>query len=405
MTSALATARSATLRPTRASARSHGFSFIEIVIVMGAMAVLLGLAVGYIGNLGRGTYVQQSRALLQETAHACLSASMGGRRAVLLMRSKTDAEGNEVLVIGASITRPVLTHQFETLEFASEARKPEVAGQVELDRKQGRIGNCAKFGGGHLKFAPRSVFAMTEGLEFDCWIKPDRGRTIMTLVQGGEAYEVQLVQGSVSDTYDVRLRLKARKVSEDGRAPAVDVNFQTKGGAVVADGRWQRIQVIWQGLDPSIRVNGLEVYEGEGKRRQPGGTLGPEDVAQVMRIAVGERGAVPLTIGGSGNGYYGLMDGFRILGVFRSQDFERQLPGDLEVIEPKLPLRVAFYNGGLDPDVHSGDQIIRLRDLGNLADPALRLSIGMYGTISAAFERTTSAPDPIRPKDDTKEGE
>ncbi|MDF1700497.1 MAG: hypothetical protein P1V36_04995, partial [Planctomycetota bacterium] len=185
-------------RATRASSR--GFSFIEIVIVMGAMAVLLGLAVGYIGNLGRSTYVQQSKAMLQETAHACLSASMGGKRAVLLLREDQDEDGYNFLVIGASVARPVLTHQFETLDFASEARSPSVQGQVELDRKQGRIGNCAKFTGGHLKFPPLSVFAMTEGLEFDCWIKPESRRTLMTLVKGGEAYEVQLVQAGGNDT-------------------------------------------------------------------------------------------------------------------------------------------------------------------------------------------------------------
>lgn len=371
----------------QATCRVRGFSFIEIVIVMGAMAVLLGLAVGYIGNLGRSTYIQQSKAMLQETAHACLSASMGGRRAVLMLRADTDEDGYEYLVIGASIARPVLTHQFETLEFASEARAPIVNGQVELERNGGRVGNCARFRGGNLQFPPLSVFAMTEGIEFDCWIKPESRQTLMTLCQGGEAYRISLVQAGGNDTYDVRLQLKVRKAADEGRAPPTDKSYETKGGPVVADGRWQRIQVMWQGLDPSIRVNGLEVYDsGSATGRRPGGAMSPEDVAQVLKIAVGERGAVPLTIGASSNAYHGLMDSFRLSGVFRSEEFERRMPGDLEVLYPRIPLRIAFYNGGLDPDIHSSDQIIRLRDLGNPEDPAIRLTVGMYGTISSDFE-------------------
>ena len=383
-----------TARP-RTSCRQRGFSFIEIVIVMGAMAVLLGLAVGYIGNLGRSTYIQQSKAMLQETAHACLSASMGGRRAVLMMRSAEDDEGYPYLVLGASIARPVLTHQFETLEFASEARAPIVNGQVELERSQGRVGNCAKFKGGHLLFPPLSVFAMTEGLELDCWIKPEPRQTLMTLCEGGEAYAVSLVQAGGNDTYDVRLRLKVRKAMDEGRAPPTDKIYETKGGPVIADGRWQRIQVMWQGLEPSVRVNGLEVYESaESKGRRPGGAMGPEDAEQVLKIAVGERGALPLSIGSPNNAYHGLMDSFRLLGVFRSEEFERRLPGDLEVLYPRIPLRIAFYNGGLDPDIHSGDQIIRLRDLGNPEDPAIRLTIGMYGTIESVFESPTAGGGP-----------
>ena len=383
-----------TRTPLRSADRQAGFSFIEIIIVMGAMAVLLGLAVGYIANLGKSTYVQQSKAMLAETAHACKSASMGGRRAVMMLREGEDDEGYAYLVVGASISRPVLTHQFETLDFASEARRPDMQGQVELDRKNGRLGNCASFKGGSLKFAPASVFAMTEGIEFDCWIKPDARRALMTLVKGDDAYEVQLVLAGGTDTYDVRLRLKARKANEDGRTAPVDKTYETKGGPVVADGRWQRVQIMWQGIDPPIRVNGLEVFEGENSRRRPGGVQDPEDVSQVMRIATGERGAVALEIGGSGNGYYGLMDGFRLMGVFQSEEFERRLPGDLEVLYPRIPLRIAFYNGDLDPDIHSGDQMIRIKDLGNPDDPAIRLTIGMYGTIASDFEDPVTGGGP-----------
>ena len=37
----------------------------------------------------------------------------------------------------------------------------------------------------------------------------------------------------------------------------------------------------------------------------------------------------------------------------------------------RQPRAFAFYNGGLDPDIHSGDQMIRIKDLGNPDDPAI----------------------------------
>ena len=387
-----------TLRSARPEGRSaaRGFSFIEVIVVMGAMAVLLGLAVGYIGNLGRSTFVQQAKAMLQETAHACLSASMGGRRAVMMLREDEDEDGNPFLMLGASIARPVITHQFETLDFASEARSPQVNGGVELDRKNGRLGNCAAFKGGHLSFPPLSVFAITEGLEYDCWVRPEARRTLMTLVKGGDAYEIALVQGPGNDTYDVRLRLKVRKAMDSFRTAPVDKTYETKGGPVIADGRWQRIQVLWQGMEPSIRVNGLEVYEGSNKTRRPAGELDAEAQAQVLRIAVGERGAVELTIGAPSNAYYGLMDSFRLLGVFQSEEFERKLPGELAVLQPKIPLRIAFYNGGLDPDIHSADQIIRIRDRRSPNDPAVRLTVGMFGTVTSDFETPSQGAVPER---------
>ena len=43
------TTHPATTRPTASAPSQRGFSFIEIVIVMGAMAVLMGLAVGLSG--------------------------------------------------------------------------------------------------------------------------------------------------------------------------------------------------------------------------------------------------------------------------------------------------------------------------------------------------------------------
>ncbi len=385
------------MRDRRHTRRGQGgFSFIELVVVMGAMGVLLGLAVGYISNIGQATFIVQAKSMLSETAYRCLSASVGDRRAILTLRRAEDVDGDLVLRIGAAVARPVLTHQFETIDFASEARSPAVTGEVEVMKTGGRVGNCAKFGeNASLEFAESSVFAMTEGIELDVWVRPTAGTRQMAIVEGGESYGVYLMQAGDSDAYDVKLNLKLRKVSEGGRTAPYDKPFETKGAPVVADGRWSRIQVAFDGVDASIRVNGLDAYTPDGKRREPGETLqGQFLVEQVHRIHVPSSGLLPVTISSTRVPYRGLMDSFRLMGVFRSEELERDLPGPLEVLYPRIPMRVVFRNGALDPDEHSSDQMIRLKDTRNPQDPPLRLTMGMFGTITSVFEKPgQSGPD------------
>ena len=393
--------------PTPSRSALRGFTFIELVVVMGAMGILLGLAVGYIGNIGQATFIIQAKSMLSETAYRCLSASVGDRRAILTLRRAEDADGDVVLRLGAAVARPVLTHQFETIDFASEARAPLITGDVTLARDQGRVGNCAKFGASsHLAFAASSVFAMTEGIELDVWVKPDPGVRQMAIMEGTESYGVYLIQAGDSDAYDLRLRLKLRKVGDGERTAPFDQPFETKGAPVVADGRWSHVQVSYDGVDASIRVNGIEAYEPTAKRRAPGDALqGNELLEQVHRLVVPTTGLVGLSISSAQSPYRGLMDSFRLMGVFRSEDLERDLPGSLEVIYPAIPLRIVFRNGGLDPDEHSGDQMIRLLDTREPDDAPLRLTMGMYGTVSAFFERPgQGGPDARNQRLRTKRG-
>jgi hypothetical protein len=366
---------------------SRGFSFIELIVVMGAMAMLMGLAVGFLTNIGTATYLAQAKAILSETAYRCLNASSGGRRAILTLRMAEDRDGIPVMRVGAAVSRPVLTHQFETLDFASEARRPDLNGKVEILPGGGHAGNAAKFDGGHMAFPPQSVFAMTEGLELDVWLKPDPRNRIMSIVKAEEAYEVMLVQAGESASYDVRLRLMLRKATEAGRAAGLARDFETRGGVLAADGRWSRLQVAYDGLDATVRVNGLDVYGGERIDRTPGGALGKDVIDQVQRIAVPDTGVVALTISSGERPYRGVMDGLHLRGVFRSEELERDLPGPLEAIYPALPVRIVFSNGGLDPDVHNLDQVLRFRDTSTPEDPPLRLTIGMYGTVGAYYEK------------------
>ena len=56
-------ARPAPVRRSRARS-SRGFTFLELLVVMGAMAVLMGLTVGYLGSIGSATQLDQARGIL-----------------------------------------------------------------------------------------------------------------------------------------------------------------------------------------------------------------------------------------------------------------------------------------------------------------------------------------------------
>ena len=383
--------------------KGRGFSFLEITVVMGAMAMLAALAVGYIGNIGQGTYLAQAKGMLSETAFRCIGGSVGGRRAEFTLRQAVDADGRTQLRIGAIVARPVLTHQFEELSFASGGSTPQINGQVEILAGAGRTGNAGLFKGGYLAFDAQSRFAMTEGIEVDVYVKPDPFQRVMSIVRGGESYEVMLIQRGDGDAYDVRLSLKMRKASESRRSAAIVSTFETSGGntaPVSGDGRWSHVQVGFHGLEPSMRVNGLERYTSKaavtGRRVSTGGALGAGELEAVRRIVVPGDGALPLTISSGERPFQGQIDGFRLMGVFRSQELERDLPGTLEVIYPSLPLRIAFANGGLDPDVHNGDLMIRLLDTSHPEDPPLRLTLGMDGKVSSFYEKPGQGGPDVR---------
>ena len=77
-----------------------------------------------------------------------------------LRRGREDELKIDRLLVGAAEARPVLTHNFETLDSVSRDYPLTIGGRVEVVR-DGYTGNAAHFGrGGVLDFSPQSAFAM-----------------------------------------------------------------------------------------------------------------------------------------------------------------------------------------------------------------------------------------------------
>ncbi len=388
--------------PGGLAGRPRGFSFLELLVVMGAMAVLMGLSVGYLTSIGSATQLDQARAILTETFRRCQSASVGGsRRAVATLARHTTSEGVEVLRVSASIAQPVVSHQFEDLEAMSGGLTGRAAG-VTIARGAGYTGSAGHFdGGAHVAYGAQSSFAMTEGFELDVRIKPEPGATEMTLVEGlGEGqpiYRVALVRGLASGVdYDVEVRLRVRRPGVSARhEAAVERIHRTTGAPVRVGGsaRWQRVEVAWHGLEATVRVNGLEATldaGGGASRARRGGELDDETAAELRRLATPPTGVVSLTISAASRPYRGLMDTFQLRGVFRSDDAQRNLPDSLLLESPAPPIRLVFQNGSLDPDVHARGVVMRFRDQQSPDDVPLSILVGMNGTIESRQEAVPS---------------
>ncbi len=359
---------------------------MELLVVMGAMAILMGLAVGYLTNIGKGSQIAQARRLIVETARRCVNASMGNQRAFFVLRPATE---DSDMRLEAGIARTVLTHQFEELTFASGARTPFVEGSVKLAKGEGHTGHGAQFAGGSVKLSPESLFAMTEGLQFEAWIKPQTGASTMGLLRGTSptnevVYAIELARSGNTPAYDVRLRLRLRGVNESLRTAGEYKTFETVGAPVAGDGQsWTHVSVDYDGRAATIAVSGVPV------------ALRAADVASIddkpdteKRIAIPLSGTVSLAIGG---GYRGLMDSLVLRGVFRSKENDVELPGRLEVIRPTLPVRVEYINGRLAGG-GGADLTIWFRDLAHPEDMPLRLTLGRAGTVEAKYVDAAPAP-------------
>jgi prepilin-type N-terminal cleavage/methylation domain-containing protein len=372
--------------PVLRSPTAHrGFTFVEILVVMALMGVLMGIGVGYLTNVKSASRGVQARAVLRETAFACKQSSNGGTRAIFDLRMR---DRDNSLIVGAAIAKPVLTHNFESIDFVSQDYPLSVEGNVEV-KPNGYTGNAGVFErGGFLHFERQSAFAMSEGIVVSMWVRPEaEGGPRMTLLKGDGAYEVRLAQErGLEGRYNVVLRLQL-KTDTGERSVARSVEFSTKGSPVKADGRtWSHLQVSYDGTAASIRVNGLEVYKKRKIKSAAPVTPGEVEVAPMFNhIAVPEGGAVELFLSDMSHPFLGAMDEVVLGGVFRSSDTDRiigDMNGGFELLRPRLPVRVFWRNGRLDPDEHSGDVVLLFKEQGGKRGaPLLEFRIGLYGTI------------------------
>jgi hypothetical protein len=373
------------------SARPSGFSFIELLVIMGIVAVMASLSVGWLQGAGRSTGLTLARTQLLDAARRAQSRSMGGRLATLTFRKSTQENGHELHEATVMVAETVLSHSFERLDGASGFLPMETMGDVKVDALGGRTGGGAVFGrGGVIAFAPQASFAFTEGLDAEVWLLPSAGGASMTVLEGQGAYDITLFRALTAADYDVRLRVNL--LAPDGRGEPTMVTYETEGAPVRATGRWTHLRVAFDGQTPLFEVDSLE-----RQVRRP--TSGSVVSTVARRIGVPPEGAVALRIGSSSQPYQGRMDGLLVRGVFRLSDDVVTLPDGLafDVVQPAkatLPLRVRYTNGRLDALKHPQDVVLRVVDTRRPDDLPLLLELGRSGLVRSDMGAAPAPPAP-----------
>lgn len=381
----------------RCAAAARGFTFIELIVVMGIVGMLMGLTVGFVRSTGRVGALGMAKAQLLDAAYRAQGMSAGDRISLLTVRQTEDENGRPVFEAFTSVASTMMTHAFETIERASLDLPLKVNGAVKREEQGGWSGSCAVFGrGGSVEFEPQSSFAATDGLDVELAIQPESGPPVMTLVEGTGAYDVTLIRGASGGDYDLRLRINARP--EDGRGDPLWVSFETEGQPVKLTGRWTHVHVSFDGVAASLRVDNLEHV-----KRAPGARPGeaPRPAAS-RRIAVPLSGAVPLLIGSPSQPYVGRMDSVVVRGVFRLAEERTRMPEgiELDVLQPAkqpLPFRVTYRNGRLDPERHPEDVVLRAFDPRRPDDPPLQLRLSRFGSIEAVNSDALPGAAPSAP--------
>ena len=367
---------------------------------MAIMAVLLGLGVGFLVNAGKTSLTQQAAAILSESGQRCLNMSAGARRASLVIRQVHFESSGDRLQVQTAVQRTVLTSNFELaatdrpdLEWFVFANGPEAAkpvGKLHID-PLGLEGGAVALEGGYVDFGSRSAFAMTDGLEVDCWVKPVGGaRGTMTLMKsdgdGHTLWAVRLVRdnGGV-EAYRVALRVEV--VPADApreQAPVGGGRDFTTTEAPVLPGVWNHLNVSYDGQDVTILVNGVSRFQ---EVRRPTASAAAEAAAALgQRLYVPPDGVAHLTLSTSESPFLGLVDTLNVSGIFRTDEDVRLLPMGVELLRERLPVRLVFANGRLDPTVHNRDRELRLQGPADKESGGYTVvRFGLYGNIPPPY--------------------
>jgi hypothetical protein len=337
---------------------------------MALIAMLVGLGVGFIANVGRSAQSAQAAAMVAEAGAICENRSAGTARATLEVRQET-RDGVDRVVLVTGVQRAVLTANFEAARKNQPDTEWIVSAGGTLDTahatgdvrvvEDGHAGRAAAFSkSGFLDFGRRPAFAVTHGLEVDLMVAPEPGRTRMTLLRADDGADllwmVSLTKTVTTGPEAYQVEVSTRTVLERSDSGDAAIERVATRENVVAAGTWSHLRVTHDGRRLSITVNGVA---------RPLDLPPPSKTApppEPKRFLVPTSGVARLTASATQAPFAGRMDTLQVSGIFRGQDDVREL-ANVKVLARRLPLVLHFANGRLDPNVHSQDEYVRVQAL------------------------------------------
>jgi concanavalin A-like lectin/glucanase superfamily protein len=339
-------------RPARTPAgvreRLLGFTLIELIVVMGLMAMLFGLGVGMISslNLGRRAAVGTVQNVLRSAHNSALARGASARVRIDPASGTIRAEGMKV--IG--------TWHFESERMdGAQGLDGTLAGPRIVE--EGYLGRAISFNGapsGSIAEVPVQQdpgFDLASGFTIDCAVRlEDRAGSSVIDVGGAAGIEIDGQRG-------VRAWLKPQVIDSTGApAPGGTVAADSPDGSLLV-GVWTRVRAEYDRRLLRLFLDGVEVARAE-------------ESSPVWRVQSS------LVLGDRRNGFAGSLDCLVISAVTESE--EVRLPQGV-AFASDAPKVIAFDpSGHLDREVHDKPIafFVEFED-----GTKTRVRVGMYGTV------------------------
>jgi len=326
-----------------------GMTLIELVLVMGLMALMLGFGIGAIASIDVGTY--GSGSLVRSTLR---SAGNWSRARQAPARVRIDAAAGRMSAEGLAV---VGTWQFESLppEGAFGLDGSVVGARLVDDGFVGKaLGLAGTERGAHYEAPVHTdpAFALTQGFRIEVALRPEGARRGTLLELGGTlkleaSNRLGLAATLVTQRYDA----ETGEVRTAGRAVV-----QTPEGVLRPDA-WNRVLLVYDRAHLEIWVEGLRVAS-------------VEEEGEVERV----RG--PLIVGGGDRPWEGSVDALVVSAVGAEE--ELVLPEGVSFAEG-TPAEIVFdAGGGLDRAVHPAPVRVTVEYADGRVD---EVRVNLYGTV------------------------
>lgn len=335
----------------RPGASNAGLTLIELLLVMGLLAVVLGTGLGSLASLNPG-----ERAAVGVVQDALRSAHNSAVSRVASARVRIDPKAHTLVAEGLQV---VGTWHFEepSLEGA-EGLGGVFIGMDTSVSERGWIGNAIDFGeaprGAEVEFAIQDdpIFDLSQGFAIDVHVRP-HSLVSARLLQIPDVIEVDLTS---SGGVKMRLYRKSTESVTGIDRQGAGVTLESEGG-ILRENSWVHLRFTYDRREARILADGMVVAHTPG-------------AFELWRVENS------LRLGGQSSPPACLLDELAIAVVVASQ--ETELPGDVFFAEG-TPNLVQFSAGGaLDPTVHLEPVEIGLVFPSGATD---QVRVGMYGTV------------------------
>jgi len=332
-------------------ARNAGLTLIELLLVMGLLALVLGAGLGSLASLNPG-----ERAAVGLVQDALRSAHNSAVSRVASARVRLDRAENTLIAEGLQV---VGTWHFEDTSLrGAEGLGGIFYGMPTAVTPHGWIGNALDFGrdprGAEVEFAIQDdpIFDLSRGFVIDLHVRPHR-------LGAARLLEIpQVVEIDMTGSGGLKMKLYRRATREVTGVERTGAGLTCESEpAVLREEAWVHLRFTYDQRVARILADGMVVASVPGEFRL-------WKVEHSLRI--GSRSSSPACV----------VDELALAVVVAAD--ELKLPGDVTLAKG-TPRMVQFAAGGaLDPSVHSEPVEIGLEFISGRTD---RVRVGMYGTV------------------------